>query len=208
MLNREELKNSAKAQLAGKWGGGILVVFIMGMISGAGSSAMLGLLIEGPIMFGKIKYFFDLMKSPTQPEINVAFDGFKFFFKALVMYLWMTLWTLLWTMLFFIPGIVKGIAYSQSMYIIVENPEISYADAMKMSIRMTQGYKGEIFVMQLSFIGWALLCVLTCGIGFLWLEPYMQTAFCNMYYKLKGNSIQNGTCLQSEFDVGPAPQQY
>jgi uncharacterized membrane protein len=87
------------------------------------------------------------------------------------------------------------------MYVIADNPNISAKQAMKLSIRMTNGYKWSIFVMGLSFIGWALVCILTLYIGYLWLMPYTQLTYTNMYYKLKALSIESGACLASEFEV-------
>jgi uncharacterized membrane protein len=114
--------------------------------------------------------------------------------------LWYALWVILWSLLFIIPGIIKALAYSQCMYMIADNPAVKVRDALKISIKMTNGYKGAIFVMGLSFLGWALLCVLTLGIGFLWLAPYMNASFTNLFFKLKELSIQKGVCTEDEFN--------
>ena len=71
-------------------------------------------------------------------------------------------------------------------YIMADNHDIGIMDAIKESKRITQGYKGDIFVLGLSFIGWGLLCILTLGIGFLWLAPYASTTYSNLYNKLSG----------------------
>jgi len=76
-----------------------------------------------------------------------------------------------------------------------DNPRIGARKAIKLSMRMTKGDKWDIFVMGLSFIGWSLVCILTLYIGFLWLAPYMQVTYTNMYYKLKELSIESGACL-------------
>ncbi len=109
------------------------------------------------------------------------------------------MWVYLWCLLLIIPGIIKSIAYSMSMYIIADNPNVGVRNALKLSMKMTKGYKMDIFVMYLSFIGWNILCVFTLGIGSLWLMPYMQTTYSNMYHRLKKISIENGVCTEQEF---------
>lgn len=68
-------------------------------------------------------------------------------------------------------------------------------------MRMTKGYKWKIFVMQLSFLGWGLLCILSLYIGYLWLAPYMQLTMTNMYYRLKELSLESGTCTPADFGM-------
>lgn len=209
MFSRVELKEAAKAQLKGRWGDAAIATLLLGLvlIATALIAAFLpifnivSLLVGGPIYIGGILYCFALIKSPEKVETSVAFKGFNMFAKAVGMYLWNMLWVLLWCLLLYVPGIVKAISYSQCFYIIAENPNIQIRDALKISMRMTKGYKWEIFVMYLSFIGWSLLCCLTLYIGFLWLYPYMQTSLCNMYFKLKELSLQSGACTPADFGM-------
>lgn len=91
----------------------------------------------------------------------------------------------LWSLLFFIPGIVKGYSYSMSVYILAENKGKSALECINESKKLTQGHKMELFLLDLSFIGWFLLGVLTLGIGFIWIEPYRQATIANAYQSLK-----------------------
>ena len=86
-----------------------------------------------------------------------------------------------------IPGIIKAIAYSQLFYILAEDPDISAQDALRKSEAMMYGHKWQYFWLVLSFIGWSILCILTLGIGYLWLIPYMNVSFANFYMDVKDN---------------------
>jgi len=89
----------------------------------------------------------------------------------------------------FLPGIIAGYRYSMALYILNDNPKISPMDAIKASKEMMKGYKWKLFCLQLSFVGWALLCsIFTLFIGFLWLIPYIQTSIANFYQNLKDAS--------------------
>ena len=87
----------------------------------------------------------------------------------------------------FIAGIIAAIAYSQTFYILAEDDTIGSMEALRKSKEMMNGYKWKYFCLGLRFIGWALLCVLTVGIGFLWLSPYIQVSYAKFYEDLKTN---------------------
>lgn len=209
MFDRKELKENAKAQLSGNWGRAVvcILVFVVitGAISGIGSIKLIGfaavIILMPPILVGLKITFLNLVKFSDQPQISSLFLGFNNLANSLGTVLWMQLWTWLWSLLFIIPGIIKSLAYSQTLYILVDNPNVRPTEALKISMRMTNGYKADIFVMYLSFIGWAILAAFTFGIGYLWLTPYMETSFANLYLKLKNDSIQSGVCHASEFGV-------
>ena len=207
MFSRKELKETAKLQLRGRWGNAILATFLIGLIIGAVSGVLsfipglgiLTVLLTAPLQIGLIIFFLAFVRNPQKQDIDKAFSGFNIYGKSLGIVLWTYLWTFLWTLLFIIPGIVKALAYSQSYYIIADNPNIKVTDALKISMKMTNGYKWDIFIMGLSFIGWALLAVLLCSIGFLWLTPYMKASYANMYLKLKELSLESGACTPEDF---------
>ena len=99
----------------------------------------------------------------------------------------MGIFIFLWRLLLIEPGIVKAYAYAMTPYILVERPELSVNEAIGLSRRMMKGRKFDLFYLHLSFIGWALLCILTLGIGFLWLYPYMMTAQAAFYCDVKAD---------------------
>lgn len=122
-------------------------------------------------------------------NIDDIFAGFKYFTESLGLYLWQGLFIFLWSLLLIIPGIVKTIAYSMAFYIMADNPEIGIREALKESQRITQGYKMELFILGLSFLGWIILATLTLGIGYFWLVPYMEATYANTYRSLKNKQV-------------------
>lgn len=190
-----ELRAKAREQLKGKWGTPILVCFLYGIITGLislvpGIGGIASLIITGPLTLGLVIFALKFSNGETA-EVNTLFDGFSNFVTALGLHLWMVLWIFLWSLLLIIPGIVKSIGYSMSFYILAENPQLGAREALNISKRITMGYKGRIFMLGFSFIGWAILACLTLGIGFLWLVPYIQIAFANLYNELKAEAVAN-----------------
>lgn len=88
-----------------------------------------------------------------------------------------------------IGAIILAYAYSMVPYLLLDYPELSVREAMKLSREMTRGYKWELFVLDLTFIGWIILCILTLGIGVLFVEPYQQAARAAFYKDLKRDRI-------------------
>ncbi len=82
---------------------------------------------------------------------------------------------ILWSFLFVIPGIIKGISYSQAFYLLKDHPEYTIFEALAESRRRMHGYKWRYFMLNLSFIGWGIVVSFTLGIGSLWLSPYLFT---------------------------------
>lgn len=208
MINRAELKQLSKTQLSGKWGSGVLITFIYFLTISAANvlgaipvvGFFLSLCITAPLGIGLLIAFITFVKSGNKLDPGDLFKAFSFFGKSLGATLWLYLWVFLWMLLLIIPGIVKAFAYSQTLFIIANNPNVKVVDSIKISMKMTNGYKFDLFVLALSFLGWALLCCLTLGIGFLWLAPYMNATYTNVFFKLKETSIQNGVCTENEFN--------
>ena len=96
------------------------------------------------------------------------------------------LYIFLWSLLFFIPGIVASYSYALVPYILAEFPEISAREAIKTSKKLMDGNKARLFCLDMSFIGWSILCVFTLGIGFLWLNPYISAAKADFYREISG----------------------
>lgn len=120
--------------------------------------------------------------------------------------LWKDLFIMLWSLLFVIPGIVKSYAYFAAPYVLAEFPAVRATDAIKISMRMTYGFKADIFVLDLSFIGWHLLSGLTLGLlGILYVNPYYYTSKAGMYEELKQNALNTGAV--SYYELVGYPQQ-
>jgi uncharacterized membrane protein len=104
----------------------------------------------------------------------------------------MGLFIALWTLLLIIPGIIKMFSYAMTPFILEENPDLTANEAIDRSRAMMKGHKFDLFWLFLSFIGWAILCVFTLGIGTLWLTPYMQTSVAAFYEDVKADYEVNG----------------
>jgi len=186
-----DLMSQARAALTGKWLTAVCVVFVYGAILVAVQAVPMvggvaGLLIGGALMLGLVLFALDVARGKTPPFPRM-FDGFKQFFLAFKAYLCTTLLTLAWMLLLIIPGIIASYRYALTFYIIADNPTIGAMDAIRQSKELMNGFKWKLFCLHCRFIGWSLLCVLTCGIGFLWVMPYMMVSAARFYDDLYGS---------------------
>ncbi len=145
-------------------------------------------IIGGAVELGHNSYYIDLCKS-TEPGFDALFGRFRIFLKALGLRLFMTLFIFLWSLLLFVPGIIAAYRYAMAPYIMAQNPDVGIREAVNRSKEMMQGRKWKYFCLQLSFIGWSILCVFTLGIGALWLSPYMNAAAAAFYLDISGQGI-------------------
>lgn len=193
-MNRAELKAKAKAQIKGKIG--ILFVIsliiavvsfiagaVLGMIPVVGSLAA-SVIVTPAFALSTYRVYVNLFHGKA-PEAKDAFCGFDDFWSAFKVTFLVGLFTWLWSLLFVIPGIIKAISYSMSFYILAENKGKPALECINESKAMTQGHKGELFVLSLSFIGWLMLVGITFGIAGIWVTPYMQATMVNAYQSLK-----------------------
>ena len=150
------------------------------------SSFLLNFFLLYPLTLGYSVAHKDLLQNGdaaiTRNTIRHAFSDYvRNAVSILLVYVYIALWTLL----LIVPGIVKGLAYSLTPFIVKDNPELSPNEAINLSIKMMKGHKFDLFYLYLSFIGWILLAMLTLGIGLLWVIPYMQTAMAAFYLDVK-----------------------
>lgn len=109
----------------------------------------------------------------------------------------------LWGLLFTIPGIYKSYQYCMVPYLLSDNPSLSGSRAREISRMMTDGEKGRIFVLDLSFLGWFLLGSLTFGIGTLFVNAYYRATMAELYVCLRGNALQRGYVTPAELNLAP-----
>ena len=151
-------------------------------------ASILGILytifIGNIIVVGKNGYF--IKNHDENPEFSEIFKGFKgnYLNVVKIMFL-MDLKTLLWLLLFIIPGFVKAYEYSMIPYLLAENPNLSASQAFSLSKQMTTGQKMDLFVLDLSFLGWIILGLICCGIGILFVLPYPEATRAEVYLILK-----------------------
>jgi len=186
------LTQMARESLDGKWGLAVLGTFVyfivlMGVQLLAEIDPLLmivTLIISGPIALGFIIFSLNISRY-NDPKVENIFEGFQNFKSAVGAYLLMLLFIFLWMLLLIIPGIIAAFSYSMTFYILADDPSISPMDAIDKSKAMMKGNKWKYFLLNLRFLGWALLCLLTFGIGFLWLMPYIQVSIAKFYDDIK-----------------------
>jgi len=193
------LMQQARESLRGRWGLAIGAWVVFVLISVALSSipkagGLFSLIITGPMSLG-LAIFSLALSRDRDPKFEQIFQGFQKFGVSLGVYLLSALFILLWALLLIIPGIIAGLSYSMIYFIIAEDDSIGPMEALRKSKKMMYGYKWKLFCMYMRFLGWALLCILTLGIGFLWLMPYMGLSHAKFYddlLKISGPQVRAG----------------
>ena len=151
---------------------------------GLGSAlALVQLIIGGVIQLGYARY---LLKQHNRAsfELQDLFSQFDRFGQGFLQSFLRGLYVFLWSLLFVIPGIVKGYAYAMTPFIMAENPDMTANEAITASRELMDGHKGELFILDLTFIGWDLLAALSLNLGHLALNPYKNAAYAAFYKDL------------------------
>ncbi|MCR5696873.1 MAG: DUF975 family protein [Marinilabiliaceae bacterium] len=202
MKTRSELKDLAIASLKGKWGDAavvtliyMLICFALGIVNAF--IPLLGYLIMILVLlvigWGYQVIFLGLSRGGNA-SVGDLFEGFSNgqFGRIIGTMALMFLYVILWCLLLYIPGIIKALSYSMTPFIL-RDTDLSYNEAIERSMKLMDGHKWQLFVLELSFLGWGILCMFTFGIGLLWLEPYMVTTYAEFYKNLleeEKNSVQ------------------
>ncbi len=194
--NNSELMKLAKESLKGKWGLAIGTFLVYGLvIAGIQQTSehyplasIIILFISGPLAVGISLFSLSIARN-EEVRFEQIFAGFYNFKISFVAYLLVVLFIFLWTLLLIIPGIIAAISYSMTFFIIADDESIEAMDAIDKSKQMMYGYKWKYFLMGLRLFGLALLCILTLGIGFLWLIPYAHVTFAKFYDDIKVEQI-------------------
>lgn len=154
--------------------------FNLGTGSLFGFAAMI---IGGVLQLGYAKFL--LAQHDGRPhEFGDLFSQFDRFGAGFVQSFLRNLYVFLWSLLFIIPGIIAGYSYAMTPYLMVDFPQLTASEAIEKSKELMDGHKGDLFVLDLSFFGWAILCMLTANIGNLWLNPYRNAARAAFYREL------------------------
>ena len=163
-----------------------------------------------PIFYG-IKSFYMNISRGLGGRVADIFEGYKQFFSIVSVILVSGFFIMLWTLLLIIPGVIKAISYTQILRVKKDNPEMKALDCINESKNLMEGYKMEYFALQLSFVGWSLISLLTLGILGFWLLPYMETTYAEFYDKLKeikyGSNAHVEQIKEIEKEMGEELQQ-
>lgn len=213
-MKNQDYKNSALDALKGSWPESIVTAIVYFAIAAvctapsalqgngsdllwvspvlfaaaSGSTILLSLLFLSPLQVGYYNTFKRLHREGDTGLVgNLFSQGFGNWGHIVPGQLLMGIFIFLWSLLLIVPGIIKAYSYAMTPYILVDRPELSVRDAIRLSGRMMSGRKLDLFCLHLSFIGWMLLCILTLGIGILFLSPYMMTAQAAFYQDVRSD---------------------
>lgn len=207
MQLNSELRAQARERLEGQWGTFVLMTFLMLVIQTILQiPGYIGSLLEvlspenvlASLSFSNISNILSLLALPLSWGLTVSllrnhreesvdienlFDGFRGgrYTRVFCALFLVNLFTFLWTLLLIIPGIMKAFSYALTPYIIMDEPKLTARQAITRSCEIMQGRRWKLFCLSLSFIGWGILSLLTFGIGFLWLAPYMNDSVAAFY---------------------------
>ena len=202
-MDTAQLKSRAKEQIRGKWGVAIGTVLVANIIlevdfayrvtSELGAEGLsysinlIALLLGGVISVGLCRFLLNMATGREEARFDNLFSGFNIYLKTLGLNILITLAVVAGTLLFIIHGIIVSLMFSQAFYILSEDPSKSITQCISESVNLMTGHKWELFYLELTFIGWWLLAVITLGIAALWVSPYQKLTEANFYLYLKNN---------------------
>jgi len=192
MSENSQIMSNAKTSLEGKWPLAIGTFVIMILISAGASiipvaGSIISLIVAGPLAIGAAYFALKITKDDNPKTDDLFFSFNNNFGNSILAYLLVVVFVLLRLLLLIIPGIIASLAYSQTWFILAENPEMDSYKAILKSKEMMKGYKWKLFKINIRIFGLSLLCILTFGIGFLWLIPYQYVVYAKFYEELSSN---------------------
>lgn len=127
---------------------------------------------------------------------GTLFDGFGLFFRVIWLEILMAIFVFLWSLLLIVPGIIAGYRYRFALYILLDDPSKGALQCIRESKKLTYGHKGELFVLDLSFLGWSLLSAVP--FVSIYTRPYMTVTDVNFYRAILGeNGVADGPVWES-----------
>lgn len=225
MWTRAELKENAKQVLRRTYWNVFVVMLIVGVLSSGQSgisivselqnfglsfpvrvvgtvgtvSFLLAVFLVNPLMVGKNYYL--LRAREHDPEISHIFSRFGggYYGNVITTMLVKDIKIFLWSLLLVVPGIIKSYEYFFVPYILAENPSIPGKRAFEMSKAMTDGVKLQIFILELSFVGWYFLGALALGIGTFFVNPYFEATMAELYMAQRAKLLMDYSADEREF---------
>ena len=202
LKENSQLRAEARQALQGKWRMAAVAALIYSIVAGGLSAipfigGLCSLFIGLPVAYGIAIVMFGVFKG-KDVDFGVLFEGFQDYSRIFVTKLLQGIYTALWSLLLVVPGVIKYYSYAMTDYILKEEPEMKNNAAIEKSMAMMENNKMKLFLLDLSFIGWALLAIVTFGIGFLFLQPYMQVSRAAFYEDLKA---QQGGNIEVDVEV-------
>jgi len=189
----QQIKDRAKSKIKDK----VIFLFLISIIPFALGSvfsaaipfiAIFIVLIEILLNYGLNNIYLKVarLKSAVYKDIAVGFNPNELQ-KNLVTGLLALMWIILYTLLLIIPGIIKSYEYSQIFYVALDKPNLSSKEVLAESSRIMNGNKAKLFSLQLSFIGWGLLVLITFGLASIYVTPLYRMALTEFYLEINND---------------------
>jgi len=184
-ITRAVLKAEAKKQFSPeKKSSAIVTLVSWAFPSLIGPSGIGPLIFDGPFSAGMANFFLRLVRREA-PGIGAMFQGFGKFLRNIRLWVLQVVFVLLWGLLLVVPGLVAALRYSMVWFVLVDEPDLTARQALARSKALTKGHLGDLFTLAASFLGWVLFGIVTLGIGFLYVVPYIQTTWALVYEGLR-----------------------
>lgn len=201
-MTRKQLKEKAKSDIKDRvliCFAPILVVYFIEIILNAitgyyseGIASIVISLVSAPLNIGLAYVYLNIVTSRADINFKDIFIGYKkinqivqYTISNIIKYLYIVLGTIC----FIVPGIILAIRYSFTDYIFAENRDLTYKEILNKSKSITEGYKSDIFFLYLSFVGWMLGSILTFGILYIYVGPYIKASMANLYLTVKNRQF-------------------
>jgi uncharacterized membrane protein len=187
--NNITLMQQARFSLSGKWGLALTTVLVYFLVAALpknleGIGPVVSLIISGSFAVGMAVFSLNLSRN-KEARTRQIFDGFKNFGTPFKAHLLILVFVTLRLLLLILPGFMSALSYAMTFYVLADEPGLSARQAMKKSSDMMFGNRFKLLNLALRFLGLALLCIVTLGIGFLWLFPYIQVTLAKFYDDVK-----------------------
>ena len=196
-MENNQIMKEAQESLKGKWGISIAACLIAGvitimitilggyLINEDWGGNLLSLFVTPSIGVGLALFFLNIHDG-NKLEIRTIFNPFKeVWLNSVLAYFMMIVIIIIGSILFIIPGIIASLMFSQVFYIIAEDNKIDPYNALVKSKKMMEGNKWKLFKIMLIILLLAIVCILTLGIGFIWLAPYQNAVYAKFYNVIK-----------------------
>lgn len=194
-----ELEGIGTGIIEGLFVNSLVLFFVNAIILVLISRLLIKLLIVYPVTIGKNKYFMGIREEekPVKTILSEYKSG-KLRSSIFTMFT-MEIFIYLWSLLLLIPGMVKSYEYRMISYILSENPNISRKRAFEISKNMMNGNKWNVFELDLSFIGWHILSIVTLGLlSIFYVNPYVESTNAELYAYLREDALEKGYAQESE----------
>ncbi len=175
--------------------GVIIAIIILAIILSFSFTLVLSAFVTNQLQVGSCRFFLKYRRN-NPVGISEIFRSYKdkTFLNIAKITLLRDLYVGLFSLIFIVPGIIKALEYWAVNYILCVRPDIDKNDAFELSYKLTDGHRGELFLLELSFFGWGLLSVLSFGVaGVFYVFPYMQLTYAEYFSYLRSEAIKNGT---------------